>query len=37
MEAIILVKNENIESNEKELTKALNDFFSNVVKYLEIP
>lgn len=36
-EAITLVPNENIESNEKKVEKFLNDFFSYVVKILETP
>lgn len=36
-EAIILLNNENLESNEKEGAKTLNDFFSNVIKNLEVP
>ena len=35
--SIILVNYENIESNEKNVTETLNDFFSNVVLDLEIP
>ena len=33
--ATVLASYENIESNEKEVTKNLNDFFLNVVKNLE--
>ena len=36
-EAIILVKNENIESEWTEVAKIFNDFFSKIVKNLEIP
>ena len=36
-EAIILLNNENLESSEKEGAKTLNDFFSNVIKNLEVP
>ena len=36
-ETIILVNNENIESNENEVAKTFNDFFSNIVKSLKIP
>ena len=36
-EAIILVDNENIKSNENELANTFNDFFSNIVKNLKIP
>ena len=36
-EAIILVKNENIESKGTEVAKIFNDFFSKIVKNLEIP
>ena len=36
-ETITLVNNENIESTENEVAKALNDFFSNIVKNLKIP
>ena len=31
-ETITLVNNENIESNENEVAKTFNDFFSNIVK-----
>ena len=34
--ATVLASYENIESNEKEVAKNLNDFFLNVVKNLEI-
>ena len=33
--ATVLASYENIESNEKEVAKNLNDFFSNVVKILK--
>ena len=36
-EAIILVDNENIKSNENEMANTFNDFFSNIVKNLKIP
>ena len=36
-EAIILVNNENIESNENGVAKTFNDFFPNAAKNLEIP
>ena len=36
-EAIILVDNENIKSNENEMANTFNDFFSNIVKNLNIP
>ena len=36
-EAIILVDNENIKSNENEMANTFNDFFSNIVNNLEIP
>ena len=36
-EAIILVDNENIKSNENEVANTFNDFFSNIVKNLKIP
>ena len=36
-EAIILVDNENIKSNENEVANTFNDFFSNIVKNLRIP
>ena len=36
-ETITLFNNENIESNEKEVAKAFNDFFSKIVKNLKIP
>ena len=34
---IILVNNDNIEPNEIEVAKTLNEFFSNIVRNLEIP
>ena len=36
-ESIILVKNNNIRSNEFHVAKTFNEFFSNIVKNLEIP
>ena len=36
-EAIILVNKDNIESKESEVAKIFNEFFSNIVKNLEIP
>ena len=36
-ESIILVSNNNIESNEFDVAKTFNEFFSNIVKNLEIP
>ena len=36
-ESIILVNNNNIESNEFDVAKTFNEFFSNIVKNLEIP
>ena len=33
-EAIILVDNKNIKSNENEMANTFNDFFSNIVKHL---
>ena len=36
-ESIILVKSNNIESNEFHVAKTFNEFFSNIVKNLEIP
>ena len=36
-EAIILVDNENIKANENKMANNFNDFFSNIVKNLEIP
>ena len=36
-EATILVDNENIKSNENEMTNTFNDFFKNIVKSLNIP
>ena len=36
-ESIILVNNDNIESNEFDVAKTFNEFFSNIVKNLEIP
>ena len=36
-ETITLVNNENIESNENEVAKTLNDFFSNIVKNYKVP
>ena len=36
-ESIILVNNNNIESNEFDIAKTFNEFFSNVVKNFEIP
>ena len=36
-EAIILVNKENVESKESEVAKIFNEFFSNIVKNLEIP
>ena len=35
-EPIILVNNDTIESNETEVAKSFNEFFSNIVKNLEI-
>ena len=35
-ETITLVNNENIESNENEVTKSFNNFFSNIVKNIKI-
>ena len=35
-EAIILVENENIKSNENDAENTFNDFFSNIVKNLKI-
>ena len=32
-----MVNNKNIESNENEVAKTFNDFFSNIVKNLKIP
>ena len=34
---IILVNNDNIEPNEIEVAKTLHEFFSNIVRNLEIP
>ena len=36
-EAIILVDNENIKSNENRVANTFNDLFSNIVKNLKIP
>ena len=36
-ETIILVNNDNAKSKEAEVAKTINDFFSNIVKNLEIP
>ena len=36
-EKITLVDNENIITNGKEIAKVLNDFFSNIIKPLNIP
>ena len=36
-ETIILVNNDNVESKETEVAKPFNDFFSNIVKNLNIP
>ena len=36
-ETITLVNNENIETDENEVAKTFNDFFSNIVKNLKIP
>ena len=36
-EKIILVKSETIISNDNKIAEALNNFFSNVIKTLEIP
>ena len=36
-EKITLVGNEKITTNDKEITKVLNDFFSNIIKTLNIP
>ena len=35
-ETITLVNNENIESNENEVAKSFNNFFSNIVKNIKI-
>ena len=37
IEKITLVDNENIITNDKEIAKVLNDFFSNIIKTLNIP
>ena len=36
-EKITLVDNEKIINNDKKIAKALNDFFSNIIKNLNIP
>ena len=36
-EKITLVDNEKVITNDKEIAKVLNDFFSNIIKTLNIP
>ena len=36
-ETIIIINNDNLRSKETEVAKTFNDFFSNIVKNLEIP